>query len=94
MRRQKPSLLQRAVNVAWYATVGMKRSFQAARRSRLTQGWNARTSAGDANQVIYRDHETLRQRSREVCFDWMFQLMLERPRFLQAALLFESNFSH
>ena len=65
MRRQKPSLLQRAVNVAWYATVGMKRSFQAARRSRLTQGWNMRTSAGDANQVIYRDHETLRQRSRE-----------------------------
>lgn len=65
MRRQKPSLLQRAFNVAWYATVGMKRSFQAARRSRLTQGWNARTSAGDANQVIYRDHETLRQRSRE-----------------------------
>ncbi|MCW6036816.1 phage portal protein [Spirulina subsalsa FACHB-351] len=65
MRREKPSLLQRALNVAWYATVGMKRSFSAARRSRLTQGWSTRTSAGDANQVIYRDHETLRQRSRE-----------------------------
>ena len=65
MSRHQPSILQRAVNVAWYATVGMKRSFQAARRSRLTRGWGTRTSAGDANQIVYRDHETLRQRSRE-----------------------------
>lgn len=65
MKRDKPSLLQRAVNVAWYATVGMKRNFQAARRSRLTKGWGLRTTAGDANQVVYRDHETLRQRARE-----------------------------
>lgn len=65
MGRQKPSLLQRAVNAAWYATASMKRNFQAARRSRLTAGWGTRTSAGDANQTIYRDHETLRQRSRE-----------------------------
>ncbi|MCK2185680.1 phage portal protein [Halomonas getboli] len=65
MPRKQPSLLQRAFNVAWYATAGVKRHFQAARRSRLTAGWTQRMTGGDANQVIYRDHETLRQRSRE-----------------------------
>lgn len=65
MPRKQPSLLQRAFNVGWYATVGLKRNFQAARRSRLTAGWTQRMTGGDADAIIYRDHETLRQRSRE-----------------------------
>lgn len=65
MPRRKPSLMQRAFNVAWYATVGVKRHFQAARRSRLTAGWDRRLTAGDANSTIYASHEMLRQRSRE-----------------------------
>lgn len=42
-----------------------KRSFTAASRSRLTRAWDMRSSHGDANQEIYRDHDTLRARARE-----------------------------
>lgn len=45
-------------------TIG-KRGFNMAQRGRLTKSWTGRSSAGDANQVIYRDHETLRQHARE-----------------------------
>jgi len=41
------------------------RSFRMAKRDRLTDSWSRRSSAGDADQVIYRDHDTLRQRARE-----------------------------
>ncbi|MBO2834603.1 phage portal protein [Pseudomonas aeruginosa] len=45
-------------------TVG-RRSFKMAGGGRLGAGWGQRTSGTDANQEIYADHETLRQRARE-----------------------------
>ncbi|WP_201266403.1 phage portal protein, partial [Pseudomonas aeruginosa] len=36
-----------------------------AHKSRLTSSWTGRSTAADANQAIYGDHETLRQRARE-----------------------------
>lgn len=45
-------------------TVG-RRSFKMAGGGRLGAGWSLRTSGADANQEIYADHETLRQRARE-----------------------------
>jgi len=42
-----------------------QRSFTAAKRGRLTDSWDLRSSQGDANQDIYRDHVTLRARARE-----------------------------
>ena len=42
-----------------------ERDFKMARQGRLTRSWSGRSSGGDANQLIYRDHETLRQRARE-----------------------------
>lgn len=41
------------------------RSFNAAQRGRLNHSWDLRSSHGDANQEIYRDHQTLRARARE-----------------------------
>ena len=46
-------------------TIGRHRGFKMAGGGRLALGWSHRSSAGDANQVIYADHETLRQRARE-----------------------------
>lgn len=46
-------------------TVGRRRSFKMAAGGRLANAWSQRTSAGDANQLIFGDHETLRQRARE-----------------------------
>jgi len=43
----------------------LKRSFKMAGGGRLTASWSDRQSAADANQAIFRDHETLRQRARE-----------------------------
>lgn len=43
----------------------LKRSFKMASGGRLQQAWTGRQSASDANQEIFRDHETLRQRARE-----------------------------
>jgi lambda family phage portal protein len=45
-------------------TVG-RRGFKMAGKGRLTSSWSARSSSADANQEIYGDHETLRQRARE-----------------------------
>ena len=45
-------------------TVG-RRAFKMAAKDRLTSSWSARSSGADANQTIYGDHETLRQRARE-----------------------------
>ncbi|MEC8917807.1 MAG: phage portal protein [Pseudomonadota bacterium] len=42
-----------------------KREFKMASQARVKKSWSGRTSVGDANQTIYRDHETLRQRARE-----------------------------
>lgn len=42
-----------------------QRSFSAAKRGRLTHSWDLRSTHGDANQTIYRDHATLRARARE-----------------------------
>lgn len=44
---------------------GARRSFKMARHDRLTSAWTGRSSGADANHLIYRDHETLRQRARE-----------------------------
>lgn len=41
------------------------RGFKMAGKGRLTGAWTARSSSSDANQAIYGDHETLRQRARE-----------------------------
>lgn len=45
-------------------TVG-RRGFKMAAKGRLTGPWTARSTSADANQAIYGDHETLRQRARE-----------------------------
>ncbi|NPZ19522.1 phage portal protein [Pseudomonas aeruginosa] len=42
-----------------------RRAFTAASRTRLTSSWDLRSTQGDANQEIYRDHTTLRARARE-----------------------------
>lgn len=41
------------------------RGFKMAAGGRLTKSWTGRSSGSDANQQIYGDHETLRQRARE-----------------------------
>lgn len=46
-------------------TVGRRSAFKMAGKGRLTNSWSARSSGADANQTIYGDHETLRQRARE-----------------------------
>ncbi len=43
----------------------LTRSFKMARQTRLNNSWTGRSNAGDADHVIYKDHETLRQRARE-----------------------------
>ena len=43
----------------------LTRSFKMARHTRLNNSWTGRSNAGDADHVIFKDHETLRQRSRE-----------------------------
>lgn len=45
-------------------TVG-RRGFKMASGGGLTKAWSRRSSGADANQLIYGDHETLRQRARE-----------------------------
>lgn len=45
-------------------TVG-RRGFKMAGKDRLTKSWTGRSTNADANQTIYGDHETLRQRARE-----------------------------
>ena len=43
----------------------LRRSFSMAGGGRLSSSWSKRQTSADANQAIYRDHETLRQRARE-----------------------------
>jgi len=43
----------------------LNRGFAMAKRGRLHRSWAGRSTAGDADQVIHRDHETLRQHARE-----------------------------
>lgn len=45
-------------------TVG-RRSFKMGAAGRMGAAWSLRSSGADADQVIYADHETLRQRARE-----------------------------
>lgn len=45
--------------------VGRRRGFKMAGGGRLATAWSGRSSGADADQVIYADHETLRQRARE-----------------------------
>lgn len=45
--------------------VGRRRGFKMAGGGRLAKAWSGRSSGADADQVIYADHETLRQRARE-----------------------------
>jgi lambda family phage portal protein len=46
-------------------TLRGRRGFKMAGGGRLTKSWTGRSSGSDANQQIYADHETLRQRARE-----------------------------
>lgn len=46
-------------------TLTRHRGFKMAGGGRLANSWSGRTSAADANQLIFADHETLRQRARE-----------------------------
>ncbi|MFH0037502.1 phage portal protein [Pseudomonas aeruginosa] len=45
--------------------VGRRRGFKMASGGRLAKAWSGRTSGTDADQLIFADHETLRQRARE-----------------------------
>lgn len=54
-----------AVDARREPTVGRRGGFKMAHKSRLTSSWTGRSTAADANQAIYGDHETLRQRARE-----------------------------
>lgn len=65
MKKQKPSLLQRAVNWAWSSMRSGSRAFEAARRDRFGHSWIGRASNKSADEELKMDLASLIERSRD-----------------------------